>query len=97
MYKVFISLLQSLTLKRSLIRALRLRRNAGKMPSLARFPVHNGSVLDNSVIPDDDRSLLPLDASVEVCAPSDVLVEKVEDGVRLFLFETDNTAGNCEG
>lgn len=97
MYKVFISLLQSLTLKRSLIRAFSLRRNAGKMPSLARLPVDNGSVLDNSVIPDDDRSLLPLDASVEVGAPGDVLVEKVEDGVRLFLLEADNAARNCEG
>jgi hypothetical protein len=65
------------------------------MPSLARLPVDKGSVLNGSVVPDDDGLLLPLDAGVEVGAPGDVLVEEVEDGVGLFLLEADNVAGDC--
>lgn len=84
----------TLTLERSFVRSLSLGCDSGKMPSLTRLPVHQGGVLDNSVIPDHDGTLSPLDTSVEVGSPGDVLVEEVEDGVGFLLLETDNLAGD---
>jgi hypothetical protein len=51
------------------------------MSALTRLPVNDSSVLGQTVIPDDDGRLFPLDASLEVCAPCDVLVEEVQDGI----------------
>lgn len=87
-------IITTLTLKGGLIGPLSLGRDAGEMPSLARLPVDEGSVLDGSVVPDDDGLFLPLDAGVEVGAPGDVLVEEVEDGVGFLLFEADNVTGD---
>lgn len=51
------------------------------MSTLAVLPVDNGTVLRDAVVPDDDGSFFPLDASLEVRAVRQVLVEEVEDCV----------------
>lgn len=65
------------------------------MSTLTRLPVYQGCVLNESVIPDDDGALLPLDTNMEIGTPSDVLVQEIEDGVGLFLFEANDFASNC--
>jgi hypothetical protein len=82
----------NLTLEWRLIRSLSLGRDASKMSSLTRVPVKNRSVLNCSVIPNHDSPFLPLDASVEVCAPCNMLEKEVEDGVGFFFLETDNVS-----
>lgn len=56
------------------------------MPPLPALPVHQRRVLRHAVVPHDDGVLLPLHARVEVGAPGDVLVEEIQDRVRLFLL-----------
>jgi hypothetical protein len=82
----------NLALKWRLIWLLSLGRDTGKMSSLTRVPVKNRSVLNCSVVPNHDSLFLPLDASVEVCTPCNVLVEEVEDGVGFFFLETDDVS-----
>ena len=86
-----------LTLEGRLVRPLSLRRDSGKMPSLATLPVHQRSVLHCSVVPGHDSTSSPLDSGVEVCAPGDVLVEEVEDGIGFLLLEADDVAGDYGG
>ncbi|CAF3477602.1 unnamed protein product [Fusarium graminearum] len=62
------------------------------MSALARVPIKNSSMLNRSVVPYHNSSLCPLDAGMEVCAPGDVLKEEVEDSVRFFLLEPDDTS-----
>lgn len=64
------------------------------MSSLTRLPVNKSSVQRNSVIPNHNSSLSPLDAGMEVGAPGDVLVQEVEDGVGLLLLEANDLAGD---
>ena len=64
----------SITLKRSLIRLLSSRRQPRQMASLPIRPVKNCSVRSHTVVPDDHRVLLPLQAGLKVRAESNVLV-----------------------
>lgn len=82
----------NLTLEWRLIRSFSLGCDASKVSSLARLPVKNRSVLNCSVVPNHDSPCLPLDASVEVCAPCNMLVKEVEDGVGFFFLETDDAS-----
>jgi len=84
-----------LTLVRSLIRPLRLGGDSGQMPALAVLPVDESRVLGDAVVPDDDSALLPLDADLEVGAVGEVVVQELEDGVRLLLLEADDVTGDC--
>lgn len=76
----------TLALVRSLERTLGLRRDAGKMAPITRVPVNQRRMLRDAVVPNHDGALLPLDAGLEVGAPSDVLIQELEDDVRLFLL-----------
>lgn len=64
------------------------------MSSLTRLPVDNSSVQRNSVIPNHNGALSPLDSGVEVGAPGDVLVQEVQDGIGLLLLETNDLASD---
>lgn len=46
----------------------------------------------NTVVPDDNRVLLPLQAGLQIRAEGDVLVEEVEEVVRLLLLQADDAA-----
>ena len=52
-------------------------------------------MLRNTVVPNHDGTLLPLDADVEVSTPGKMLVEEVENGVGFFFLKADNIAGDC--
>lgn len=75
-----------------LVRPLSLGRQSCEMATLARLPIDEGAVLSDSVVPDDDRLLIPLDAGLEVSAVREVIVEELEDGVGLLLLEADDLA-----
>jgi len=64
------------------------------MAALPVRPVDQRRVLRYTVVPDDDGALLPLDARLEVGAIREVVVQELEDRVRLFLFEAYNVAGD---
>lgn len=51
-------------------------------------------MLCNTIVPNDDGALLPLDPRLEVGSVGEVVVEEFEQGVRLLLLETNNVAGN---
>lgn len=65
------------------------------MPPVAALPVDEGRVLRDAVVPDHHGALLPLDAGLEVGAPRQVLVEELEEGVRLFVLQADDGPGDC--
>lgn len=65
------------------------------MPALSVLPVNQRRVLSDSVIPHDHSPFGPLDAGLEVSAIGKMVVQELEDGVRLFLLEPDNVAGDC--
>lgn len=52
-------------------------------------------MLRDSVVPDDDGARLPPDAGLEVSTVGKVVVEELEQGVRLFLLEADDLSGDC--
>lgn len=76
-------------------RPLRLRRDARQMPPLPVLPVNQRRVLRHAIVPHHHRPLLPLDARLEVRAVREVVVQELEDRIRLLLLEPDNVAGNC--
>lgn|SRR5690242_3539262 len=82
-------------LKGRLVRPLGLGRDARQVPPLAVLPVDDGAVLRHAVVPDDDGALLPLDAGLEVGAVRQVVVQELEQGVRLLALEADDFAGDC--
>jgi hypothetical protein len=51
-------------------------------------------MLNGSIIPNYNSSGLPLDTSMEISAPSDMLKQEVEDGIRLFLLESNDASCN---
>ncbi len=51
-------------------------------------------MLCNTVVPDDDGALLPLDAGLEVGSVCEMVVEELEQCVRLLLLQADNIARN---
>lgn len=65
------------------------------MAPVTALPVNNGSVLSDTIVPDDNGALLPLHTGLEVGSPGNVLVEELENGVRLLLLEADNLTGDC--
>jgi hypothetical protein len=79
-----------LTLERRLERPLSLRSDTSKVPSLAVLPVNESTMLSDSVVPDDDSLVLPLDASLEIGALCQMGVQEVENGVGFLLFQSDN-------
>lgn len=72
--------------KGSLVRDLRLRCNPRQMPALASLPVHNSAMLGNAVIPDNHGAFLPLDSGLKVGAICKVIIEELENGIRLFFL-----------
>jgi hypothetical protein len=84
----------SLTFERRLERPLSLRRDTRQMPPLPVLPIHQGRVLRHTIIPNDHRPLFPLDTGLEVGAEGQVVVEELENGVGLFLFQTYDVAGD---
>jgi hypothetical protein len=91
---MFRDICSSLGRKRRLKWLLRLRSDAGQMPPLPIVPVEDGRVLRHPVVPDHDGSLLPPDTNLEVGAEGQVVVEKLEQGVRLLLLQADDVAGD---
>lgn len=65
------------------------------MAACAVAPVSQSRVDGPPVIPHDDGAGGPLYAGLEIDSGGDVVIEEVEDGVRLFLLETDNVASDC--
>ena len=84
-----------LALKRCLKRPLGLRRDAGQVAALPVLPVDEGRVLRDAVVPHDDGALLPLDTRLEVAAKGEVVVQELEQRVRLFLLQAYNVARDC--
>jgi hypothetical protein len=74
-----------------------LRRDAGQVAALPVLPVDERRVLRDAVVPHDDGALLPLDARLEVAAKREVVVQELEQRVRLFLFQAYNVARDCMG
>lgn len=64
------------------------------MPPLAVFPVDESTVLSDSVVPDDDGLVLPLDASLEVGALCQMVVQELENGVGFLLLHPNNIASD---
>jgi hypothetical protein len=71
----------------SLIRRLSLRRNPRQMPARAIIPVEQRTVRRDAVIPNHHRTRRPFDARLEVLTLCDVIVQEVEQKVRLLLLE----------
>lgn len=65
------------------------------MPPLPALPIHQGRVLRHAVVPDDDGALLPLDAGLEIGAVREMVVQELEERIRLLLLETDDVTCNC--
>lgn len=63
------------------------------MPTLTILPVDQGRVERNPVIPNHHRLLLPLNSSLEISAKSDVIIQKLQQRIRLFLFIAYDVAG----
>ena len=74
----------------SFVRPFCLGCNPGQMTPLAGFPIDQGRVLRESIIPYHDRPKRPFDSGMEVGAVGDVFVEELEDRIRLFLLEPYN-------
>lgn len=81
--------------KRRLVRNLRLRRDSCKMAPLATLPVDQGAVLSNPVVPEDNGSGLPLHSDLEVGTVGQMVIEELQNRVRLLLLEADNLASDC--
>lgn len=64
------------------------------MPSLPILPVHQGRVLSHSVVPYNNCALLPLDPSLEVSAIGQVVVQELQERIRLFLLQAYDFSGN---
>jgi hypothetical protein len=64
------------------------------VPPLPVLPVDERRVLRHAVVPHHHGPLLPLDARLEVGAVREVVVQELEDCVRLLLFEADDVAGD---
>lgn len=79
---------------RSLVRDLSLGCDSGQVSALTVFPVNNGAVLGNAVVPNNNCALFPLDTGLEVSAQGNVVVEELKDGVGLFLLEANDLT--CE-
>lgn len=83
-----------LVLELGLKGTLGLRRDARQVAPRPVIPVHQCRVLSDAVVPHDDGAGLPLDTNVEVGAPGDVLIKKLEKAVRLLLLKALDFAGN---
>jgi len=64
------------------------------MPPLAVLPVNQRRMLRHSVIPDNNRPLLPLDARLEVRTIREMVIQELENRIRLLLLEADNVTSN---
>lgn len=62
------------------------------MPPLAILPVKDCGMRGDSVVPNNNGTLLPLHACLQVGTQSDMVVQKLEQVVALFLLEADNAA-----
>jgi hypothetical protein len=76
------------------VRPLGLRRDASEVPPLSALPVHQRRMTRLAVIPNNDRSFLPLDTRLEVGAVGDVVVQKFEQCIALFLLQPDDIASD---
>lgn len=79
-----------LALEGRLVWPLRLRSNTGKVSPLAVLPVNESAVLSDSVVPDDDGLVLPLNARLEVGALCQMVVQELENGVGFLLLHSNN-------
>lgn len=82
------------TLKRSLEWLLCLGGDASKMSPLAVLPIHKSTVLGDSVVPDNNSLVLPLDACLEVGSQCQMVVQELEKGVGLFLLQANNVTSD---
>lgn len=78
-----------------LVWGLCLGSEAGEVATLAVLPVDDGTVLRDAVVPDDDGAFLPLDAGLEVGAVREMVIQELENGIRLFLLEPNDFTGDC--
>ncbi len=85
----------NLLAERRFVRSLGLGGDPGQVPALSILPVDQGGVLRNPVVPDDNGARLPPNSRVEVGAERDVLIQELENGIRLFLLEPNNITSDC--
>lgn len=78
--------------ERCLIRRLSLRRNSRQMSSRTIFPVQECRVRSHPVVPHDNCPRCPLDASLEVLALRNMVVQEVEEEVTLLFLVADDAA-----
>lgn len=76
----------ALALEGGLIRPLGLWRDSGQVPALATLPVDQRRVLRHAVVPHNHGLLLPLDTGLEVSTESKMVVQELQERVRLLLF-----------
>lgn len=56
------------------------------------LPVDNSRMTSHSVVPDHHGAFLPLHATLQILGQSDVVVQKFEEVIALFLFEADDVS-----
>ena len=60
------------------------------MPSLARLPVYQRTVLRDTIVPDHHGSFFPLDPCLEIRTIGKMVVQELQDSIRFLLLQTDN-------
>lgn len=81
--------------KGCLIRPLSLWSDPRQMPPLPSLPICQRRVLCHTVIPHHNRVFLPLHTHMKVGAIGKMIVQELQDSIRLFLLESDDIAGDC--
>lgn len=79
-----------LALEWRLVWPLCLGSNTGKVSPLAILPVNESAVLSDSVVPDDDGLILPLNTSLEVGTLRQMVVQELENGIGFLLLHSNN-------
>ena len=59
--------------------------------SVINIVVTDCRVRRNTIIPQTDRGIVPFDPDLDILALRDMLEKQLEQGVRLFFFEADNS------
>lgn len=80
-------------------RLLRQRRNSKAMPQALLLTINviirDCSVCRNTIIPQTNRLIIPLDSDLNVLRLGDVFEQQLEQGLRLLVFETNNSLGKA--
>jgi hypothetical protein len=64
------------------------------MPPLATLQVGKTRVLGGTIVPNDNSTLLPFHANMEVSAVREVVVQELQDRVGLFFLKTYDIASD---